>query len=50
VVLRGEEVSVTVTAHVAALGPLPVRIAVSAEAVALREPSADEPGAPEAGG
>jgi Flp pilus assembly protein TadG len=33
-----DEVRVTVTAHVAPLGPVPVRVTVSAEAVALREP------------
>lgn len=43
VTVRGEEVRVTVTADVAALGPLPVWISVSAEAVALREPGALEP-------
>jgi Flp pilus assembly protein TadG len=37
------EVRVTVTADVAALGPLPLRIDVSAEAVTLREPGAPEP-------
>jgi Flp pilus assembly protein TadG len=37
----GDEVRVTVTARVAALGPVPLRITVSAEAVALREPGAD---------
>src|SRR5512133_1483845 len=33
-----EEVRVTVSAPVAPLGPVPLRITVSAEAVALREP------------
>jgi Flp pilus assembly protein TadG len=37
----GDEVRVTVTARVAPLGPVPLRITVSAEAVALREPGAD---------
>jgi len=36
----GDEVRVTVTARVAPLGPVPLRITVSAEAVALREPGA----------
>jgi Flp pilus assembly protein TadG len=34
----GEEVRVTVSARIAPLGPVPLRIPVSAEAVALREP------------
>jgi Flp pilus assembly protein TadG len=34
----GEEVGVTVTAEIAPLGPVPLRITVAAEAVALREP------------
>jgi Flp pilus assembly protein TadG len=34
----GEEVRVTVTARISPLGPVPLRITVSAEAVALREP------------
>jgi Flp pilus assembly protein TadG len=34
----GEEVRVTVAARIAPLGPVPLRITVSAEAVALREP------------
>jgi Flp pilus assembly protein TadG len=34
----GEEVRVTVSARIAPLGPVPLRITVSAEAVALREP------------
>jgi Flp pilus assembly protein TadG len=34
----GDEVRVTVTARITPLGPVPVRITVSAEAVALREP------------
>jgi Flp pilus assembly protein TadG len=33
-----DEVRVTVTATIAPLGPVPLRITVSAEAVALREP------------
>jgi Flp pilus assembly protein TadG len=37
----GDEVRVTVAADVAALGPVPLRIRVSAEAVAVREPGAD---------
>lgn len=36
-----EEVRVTVTARIAPLGPVPLRITVSAEAVALREPGGD---------
>ena len=39
----GEEVWVTVSARIAPLGPVPLRITVSAEAVALREPGATEP-------
>lgn len=38
----GEQVRVTVAADVAALGPLPLSIRVSAEAVALREPGLGE--------
>lgn len=34
----GDEVRVVVTATIAPLGPVPLRITVSAEAVALREP------------
>ncbi len=37
---EGEEVRVTVTAQIAPLGSVPLRITVSAEAVALREPEA----------
>ncbi|TQN37747.1 TadE-like protein [Blastococcus colisei] len=37
---EGEEVRVTVTAAIAPLGPVPLRLTVSAEAVALREPGA----------
>ena len=37
----GEQVQVTVTARIAPLGPVPLRITVSAEAVALREPGGD---------
>ncbi|SFE10395.1 TadE-like protein [Blastococcus tunisiensis] len=37
---QGEEVAVTVAAAVAPLGPVPLRITVSAVAVALREPGA----------
>jgi Flp pilus assembly protein TadG len=36
--MTGDEVRVTVTARVAPLGPVPLRITVSATAVALREP------------
>jgi Flp pilus assembly protein TadG len=36
-----EEVRVAVTARIAPLGPVPLRITVSAEAVALREPDGD---------
>ena|SRR5215218_159436 len=39
----GAEVRVTVSARIAPLGPVPLRITVSAEAVALREPSGIEP-------
>jgi Flp pilus assembly protein TadG len=35
-----DEVRVTVTAAIAPLGPVPLRITVSAEAVAVREPGA----------
>jgi Flp pilus assembly protein TadG len=38
VVMGKDEVRVTVTARIAPLGPVPLRITVSAEAVALREP------------
>ncbi len=38
---EGEEVRVTVTARIAPLGPVPLSITVSAEAVALREPDGD---------
>jgi Flp pilus assembly protein TadG len=38
VVQEGEELRVTVSARIAPLGPVPLRIPVSAEAVALREP------------
>jgi Flp pilus assembly protein TadG len=34
----GEDVRVTVSARIAPLGPVPLQITVSAEAVALREP------------
>jgi Flp pilus assembly protein TadG len=40
VAMGGEEVRVTVTARIAPLGPVPLRITVAAEAVALREPGA----------
>ena len=50
VTVVGEEVHVSVTADVPALGPLPWRIAVGAEAVALREPGAGDPAAAEAAG
>ncbi len=39
----GDEVRVSVGAEVPALGPLPLNVVVSAEAVALREPAAGEP-------
>ena len=39
----GEEVRVTVSARIAPLGPVPLRITVSAEAVAVREPGAGGP-------
>ncbi|HEY0401171.1 MAG TPA: TadE family type IV pilus minor pilin [Blastococcus sp.] len=43
--LRAEEVRVAVSARIAPLGPVPLRITVAAEAVALREPGAPrEPG------
>jgi Flp pilus assembly protein TadG len=38
-----EEVRVAVTARIAPLGPVPLRITVSAEAVALREPGGEVP-------
>jgi Flp pilus assembly protein TadG len=38
-----DEVRVTVTARIAPLGPVPLRITVTAEAVALREPDGDLP-------
>jgi Flp pilus assembly protein TadG len=38
VVMGEDEVRVTVTARIAPLGPVPLRITVSAEAVAQREP------------
>jgi len=38
-----EQVRVTVVADVAALGPVPLRIRVSAQAVAVREPGVTEP-------
>jgi len=41
--VAGEEVRVTVSAEVAPLGPVPVRVAVSATAVAQREPGAVPP-------
>jgi hypothetical protein len=41
--VAGEEVRVSVGADVPALGPLPLRVAVSAVAVAVREPAAGEP-------
>ena len=44
VMTSGEEVRVTVTADVSALGVLPLRLGVSAEAVALREPGAEDAG------
>jgi Flp pilus assembly protein TadG len=36
--VRAEEVRVTVSTRIAPLGPVPLRITVSADAVALREP------------
>ncbi len=42
VAVTAEEVRVTVSTPIAPLGPVPLRITVSAEAVALREPG--EPG------
>jgi Flp pilus assembly protein TadG len=39
----GDEVHVVVTADVPALGPVPLRVAVGAEAVALREPAVAGP-------
>ena len=39
----GEEARVSVTATIAPLGPVPLRITVSAEAVALREPQGQLP-------
>ena len=42
VTVRGdEEVRVAVSAPIAPLGPVPLRITVTAEAVALREPDGD---------
>ena len=38
VAVGAEEVRVTVSASISPLGPVPLRITVSAEAVALREP------------
>ena len=37
----GEVVRVTVSAEIAPLGPVPLRVTVSAEAVALREPGGE---------
>jgi Flp pilus assembly protein TadG len=43
--VAGEQVRVTVVADVAALGPVPLRVTVKAEAVAIREPAVQgEPG------
>ena len=42
VVMAGEEVRVNVTADVRLLGPLPLRVPVTAEAVALLEPGVAE--------
>ena len=39
-----DEVTVTVSARIAPLGPVPLRVAVSATAVALREPAAEADG------
>lgn len=44
VMVSGEEVRVTVTADVPALGVLPLRVGVAAQAVALREPGAEDAG------
>jgi hypothetical protein len=38
-----EEVQVTVSARITPLGPVPLRIMVSAEAIALLEPAVLEP-------
>ncbi|HEY0506969.1 MAG TPA: TadE family type IV pilus minor pilin [Blastococcus sp.] len=38
----GEEVRVTVSARIAPLGPVPLQITVTAEAVAMREPDGTE--------
>jgi Flp pilus assembly protein TadG len=40
--LAGERVRVTVVADVAPLGPVPLRVRVSSESVALREPAVAE--------
>jgi Flp pilus assembly protein TadG len=44
VAVSGQEVRVTVTADVPALGVLPLRVGVAAQAVALREPGAEDAG------
>ena len=41
--VAGDEVSVTVSAEVAPLGPVPLRVEVGATAVAQREPGAGDP-------
>ena len=46
VVASGEEVRVTVAAEVPPLGPVPLRVRVSAEAVAVAEPGTVPGGAP----
>jgi Flp pilus assembly protein TadG len=38
----GEEVRVTVSARIAPLGPVPLQITVTAEAIAMREPGGTE--------
>ncbi len=43
VTVVGSHVHVSVTAEVPALGPLPLRVTVAAEAVAMEEPGAREP-------
>jgi Flp pilus assembly protein TadG len=43
VAVAGDDVRVTVSAEVAPLGPVPLRVTVSATAVAVREPGAQPP-------
>jgi Flp pilus assembly protein TadG len=43
VAVAGDDVTVTVSAEVSPLGPLPLRVSVSATAVARREPGAEDP-------